>query len=193
MLAGEFSQSQLTADGLHPNDLGHKLIATEITGFLERVMAQMEEMEEELLFPAPMTANSYENARRLTIREASPALSGFRADPREKSGHLDCFKNGWIGQRPGDSIRFEVEASCIVVQYRKTVRRPALAARLILDGDTEHPISLDGNFDEDWGDCLYLEPVLHRGQRGIHRVEIIVTDTRTEGAAPFYLLSLIVA
>ena len=129
MLAGEFSQSQLTADGLHPNDLGHKLIATEITGFLERVMAQMEEMEEELLFPAPMTANSYENARRLTIREASPALSGFRADPREKSGHLDCFKNGWIGQRPGNSIRFEVEASCIAVQYRKTVRRPALAAR----------------------------------------------------------------
>ena len=44
MLAGEFSQSQLTADGLHPNDLGHKLIATEITGFLERVMAQMEEL-----------------------------------------------------------------------------------------------------------------------------------------------------
>ena len=86
-----------------------------------------------------------------------------------------------------------MEASCIVVQYRKTVRRPALAARLILDGDTEHPISLDGNFDEDWGDCLYLEPVLHRGQRGIHTVEIIVTDTRTEGAAPFYLLSLIVA
>ena len=34
---------------------------------------------------------------------------------------------------------------------------------LVLDGGA--PILLDGNFQEDWGDCLWLEPVLHRGQR----------------------------
>ena len=141
--------------------------------------------------PVPMTANSYEHARRLTIREACPILSGFRADPREKSGHLDCFKNGWIGQKPGDSIRFEVEGPCIAVQYRKTIRRPALTARLSLDGGA--PILLDGNFDQDWGDCLYLQPILHRGTREKHTVDITIPDTGKEGAAPFYLLSLIVA
>lgn len=192
MLAGEYTRDQLTADGLHPNDFGHGLIAAEITGFLEWVKGQMDEAEEEHPLPAPMTANSYEHARRLTIREASPVLSGFRADPREKSGHLDCFKNGWVGQKPGDSIRFTVECSCLAVQYRKTVHRPALSAQLVLDGDTGHPVFLDGNFGEDWGDCLWLVPILCGGQRGTHTVELTVTEAE-EGLTPFYLLSLIIA
>ncbi|MCI8431563.1 MAG: SGNH/GDSL hydrolase family protein [Lachnospiraceae bacterium] len=191
MLAGAFTREQLTADGLHPKDFGHGLIAAEITALLERVQQRMDEPEEDILLPAPMTANSYEHARRLTIREVSPALSGFRADAEEKAGHLDCFKNGWIGQRPGDSIRFEVVASCIAVQYRKTIHRPALSARLVLDGETF--IFLDGNFTEDWGDCLYLEPVLHRGERKMHTVQITVTETQAEHPTPFYLLSLIIA
>lgn len=191
MLAGEYTLNQLTADGLHPNDFGHGLIAAEITGFLEEVRGRMGEPEEERPFPAPMTANSYEHARRLTIREASPVLSGFRADPREKSGHLDCFKNGWVGQKPGDSIRFTVECSCIAVQYRKTVHRPALSARLVLDGGA--PVLLDGSFQQDWGDCLWLEPILHCGQRGEHTVEITVAEGQREGLTPFYLLSLIIA
>lgn len=193
MLAGEFTRTQLTADGLHPNDLGHELIAAEIAALLERVKAQMEVSEEEAPLPVPMTANAYEYARRLTIREVSPILSGFRADSEEKSGHLDCFKNGWIGHRPGDSIQFAVEASCIAVQYRKTIQRPALSAELVLDGDTGHPVFLDGNFHEDWGDCLFLELVLHHGLFGKHTIKITVTDAPAENLTPFYLLSLIIA
>ncbi len=193
MLAGEYAQDQLTPDGLHPNDTGHGLIAAEITAFLEGVLERMWEAEEDAPLPAPMTGNAYEHARRLTIREVSPILSGFRADAEEKAGHLDCFKNGWIGQKPGDSIRFTVEGSCIAIQYRKTVRRPALSAKLILDGDEEHPVFLDGNFSEDWGDCLYLESILHHGRHGTHIIEITVADAQAGNLTPFYLLSLIIA
>ena len=68
-----------------------------------------------------MTENAYENAKRLTIREISPKLCGFHADMEEKTGHLDHFKNGWIGKKAGDSIHFEVTASCIAVQWRKEI------------------------------------------------------------------------
>lgn len=194
VLTGEFTRDHLTADGLHPTGFGHGLIAAEIIALLERVRAEQNvPEEEERPLPPPQTRNAYEHARRLTIREVCPVLSGFRADPAEKAGHLDCFKNGWIGQRPGDSIRFEVEASCIAVQYRKTVRRPALSAGLVLDGDTDHPVFLDGNFSEDWGDCLYLEPVLHHGRYGRHTVELTVAGAPPGDYTPFYLLSLIVA
>lgn len=47
MMAGDLSRDQLTADGLHPNDLGHQLIAAEITTLLEKVRARVEEPEEE--------------------------------------------------------------------------------------------------------------------------------------------------
>ena len=82
---------------------------------------------------------------------------------------------------------------CIAVQYRKTIRRPAVKATLIFDEDDKNPILLDSNFDEDWGDCLYLQPILHHGIHKKHQVEIIVEDTDTKDKTAFYLMSLIVA
>ena len=193
MKQGMYTREELTPDGLHPNDKGHRLVAEKITSYLDEVKSLMEEQEEENILPTPLTANAYENASRLTIREISPGLHGFCADTEEKMGHLDHFKNGWIGRKPGDKIRFEVEASCIAVQYRKTVQRPALRAKLLLDGKKEEAILLDGNFDEDWGDCLYLQVVLHHGERKRHTVEMEILPDKNENAAPFYLLSLIIA
>lgn len=193
MKAGEFTREELTPDGLHPNDKGHELVAGEVIAFLEKVRADAARRECEDPLPFPMTGNAYEKAKRLTIREVSPKLHGFCADTREKTGHLDHFKNGWIGKKPGDSLFFEIEASCIAVQYRKTISRPAVSARLILDGDRDHAIWLEGEFEEEWGDCLYLEPVLHHGVRTKHTVEIEIPDTEQKTAEPFYLMSLIIA
>jgi len=145
-----------------------------------------------LLSPDGLHPNDYGHGR-LTIREISPKLEGFRADPEEKLGHLDHWKNGWVGQKPGDKITFEVDASCIAVQYRKTIRRPALRAQLVLDGDTAHAAVLDGNFDEDWGDCLYLQPILHHGEQKTHTVEITILPTEDETPTEFYLMALITA
>lgn len=148
--------------------------------------------------PPPLTQNSYEHAARLTIRNCRPSLAGFRADPEEKKGHLDCFKNGWTAERVGDRIRFEVEASCIAIQYRKSIHRPAPVARAIVDGDLSNARILDANFEENWGDCLYLVPVLHHGTPGLHTVEIEIIEApspelREKSGSEFYLLSLIKA
>lgn len=191
---GIYTREELTSDGLHPNDKGHALVAGEIIRFLESVQKGLlpQENEGQGEFPQPFTANAYEYARRLTIGEINPKLGGFYADTREKMGHLDHFKNGWIGKKKGDSICFETECSCIAVQYRKTIQRPAASAWLILDEDREHPVLLDANFQEDWGDCLYLQPVLHHGKHTMHKVEIIIKEA-DEITTPFYLMSLIVA
>lgn len=194
MRAGMYTREELTQDGLHPNDKGHELLAEEIIAFLEQVRADIDddqESEDPLL--KPMTANAYEYAKRLTIREISPKLFGFRADTREKTGRLDHFKNGWIGKQAGDKIIFEVMASCVAIQYRKTITRPALRAKLTFDGDREHSRILDGNFEEDWGDCLYLETILHHGEKRKHCIEIEIMDDGLSNAVPFYLLALILA
>lgn len=156
-------------------------------------LQEADAQKEDSPLPSPMTENAYEFASRLTIREISPELAGFRADTEEKTGHLDLFKNGWIGKRPGDKIRFQVTASCIALQYRKSVSKPALRAKLVLDGNHGEARILDGNFEEDWGDCLYLEPILHHGDHGKHSIELEILDDGAEAAVPFYLVSLITA
>lgn len=146
--------------------------------FIEQSVVQKKETDkkEETLLPKSLTPNTYENTKRFTIRELSPKLNGFLPDTREKKGMLDHFKNGWIGKKAGDSITFTLEASNIAVQYRKTIDRPALRAKLVLDEDVENAVILDGNFEEDWGDCLWLEPIRHHGEKKVHTVEITILE-----------------
>lgn len=209
MKEGSYHLEDLTPDGLHPNDRGHELVAGEIIRLLEniRVWGMKEGIisgqeadgktadgeNKRLYLPKPLTRNAYEHAVLLTMANSQPTLYGFRADSREKKGHLDVFKNGWTGKRAGEKIVFQVEASCIAVQYRKTVRHPAVSARLILDDKRSEAVLLDGNFEESWGDCLFLLPVLHHGERGAHKVEIEIVESAEKGETPFYLLGLIIA
>lgn len=195
---GTYTQQELTQDGLHPNDRGHELAAAQITALLEETRLSAMDMtkeESEGEIPRPVTANAYENARRLTSREEEPYLFGFHTDTREKTGHLDLFKNGWSGKKPGERILFEETASCIAIQYRKSVAKPALRAKAVLDGDESHAWILDGSFDEDWGDSAQITMILHHGEKKMHRVEIEILDDGLdeETAVPFYLMALIAA
>ena len=70
------------------------------------------------------------------------------------------------------------------------MRKPAPVATLFLDGDRSRGITLDANFTEDWGDCLYLQTVLEHGSLADHTVEIEITE-ESGNAECFYLVSLI--
>lgn len=188
------------ADGKNENEAVMHLSEYKMIEETEREVTEKPE-KEKISLPESLTANAYENTKRFTIREISPKLNGFMPDTREKKGMLDHFKNGWIGKKAGDSIKFTLEASNIAIQYRKTIDRPALRAKLVLDGKTDKAVILDGNFEEDWGDCLWLEPVLHHGEKKVHKIEITILEEETieekrkkeqkMDKTPFYLLSVI--
>lgn len=204
--SGKIVRADITPDNLHPNDKGHSLVADEICKLLDSIKAEVEEetiageniegkstkTEASVLLPAPLTENAYEHSRLIQIQDNEAILDGFLVDPIEKKGMLDIFKNGWTAAHTNDKISFEIECSCLAVQYRKSVQQPVPKAKAVIDGDEEHAVILDGNFTEDWGDCLYLEPLLHHAEKKVHRIEIIVTDAK-DIVRPFYLVSLIVS
>lgn len=204
--SGKIVRADITPDNLHPNDKGHRLVADEICKLLDSIKAEMEEetiageniegkstkTEASVLLPAPLTENAYENSRLIQIQDNEAILDGFLVDPIEKKGMLDIFKNGWTAAHTNDKISFEIECSCLAVQYRKSVQQPVPKAKAVIDGDEAHAVILDGNFTEDWGDCLYLEPLLHHAEKKVHRIEITVTDAK-DIVRPFYLVALIVS
>ena len=192
---GKIAVRDVTPDDLHPNDAGHALLANLITHFLEKV--QTEDVskvfdtcrtEEEL--PSPITANAYQNSVRYQVYNSAPELRGFVADTAEQWHITDIFKRGFIGAKKGDSIRFEIEGTGIAVQYRKSVKHPACVAKVVLDGDEANAMVLDGNFEETWGDCLYITTVAKHIEDKVHAVEITVTEG-DETMVPFYLVSVI--
>ncbi|MBQ8634066.1 MAG: SGNH/GDSL hydrolase family protein [Lachnospiraceae bacterium] len=192
---GKIAVRDVTPDDLHPNDAGHALLANLITNFLEKVqkedvpaVSDVTRAAEEL--PKPITANAYQNSVRYQVYNSKPELMGFVADTEEQNHITDIFKRGFIGKKAGDAIRFNIQGTGIAVQYRKSVKHPACVAKVVLDGDEASAMVLDGNFDETWGDCLYITTVAKHIEEKEHTVEITITEG-DETMVPFYLVSVI--
>ena len=195
LLAGRIENRAITPDDLHPNDAGHELVASVITYALEQMKAALEngvaDSMKEAEKKTSITQNAYEDSVRYQNNSNVFVSDGFLMDEEGQEVITDIFKNGWTAAKKGERITFEVEGSCIGVQYRKTIQKPAPVAELVLDGDREHAVLLDANFEETWGDKLQLDTVLDHGEAKLHKVEITIKETHEGDKLPFYLVSVI--
>ena len=181
----------ITADMLHPNDLGHRIVAKHITDYLETIFGSYADqgcsirsipdtsqepctIREE--FPVPLTDNAYEYAVRYDSLNSTPVCEGFVPDTVPVMAPLmiggttvyasevrDVFKGGWTASKKGASITFTLRGSEIAVMYRKSVKKPSPIACAVVDDDTENRVELNANFNEDWGDKAYMATILHHG------------------------------
>ena len=186
---GEIPNREITPDDLHPNDAGHALVAEVVRSLLDQVYASEEPHREEPILPAPLTANQYEESLRYQNHNSRPQLDGFTADDTPQEHITQMFRRGFTAWKKGDRITFSVEGTGIAVQYRKSVKKPAPIARVTVDEKTA--VLLDANFQEDWGDCLYVDTVLVHGEDKRHKVEIEITEAHPDDQVPFYLVSVI--
>lgn len=213
ILSGEYRWQDLSPDGLHPNDLGHRLLAEAVIQTLKNCVNVREKVITAL--PWQLTENAFEqvkiirsaNIGRQYVRKegegqnrcGDAAVSvpvcfcdGFLPDPLPRTSFRDFFREGWEGRAKGDSICFQLPSSAnICIQYRRTIHRPAPIARARLDG--EETAVLDGNFDQDWGDELTLVPILVHGEKKPHTLELTIAEASEKDCSSFYLLGIFIA
>lgn len=185
LLDGELEMEEITTDGLHPNDYGHKLVADLIIEKLEVYMAEAEENRKKDVcgenmtaasekITAPLTENWYEHAGRYNNQNCQPQMEKFEKDQRIPLGITDCFAKGWTAKENDARITFSAECTELAVQYRRSLKK-APKAKVILDG-VETELVLDGTFDETWGDQLALTPVLTHGQKALHTIALVLQE-----------------
>lgn len=191
IMSGVIPNREITPDDLHPNSSGHELVAEVITDCLDKIYMDRWADEPALVMPEPLTANAYEHARRYQNYNCDAICKGFTADQTLQKYVNDMFRHGWTASEQGAGITFEVTGTEIAVQYRKSVNQPAPIAVVVVDGDEKHAVRLDANFEETWGDCLYIDTVTHHIAHGVHKVEIRLVETHENDAVPFYLVSVI--
>ena len=190
--AGRLPAEKITADFLHPNDLGHELVASVITNFLEKVIHDKTQEPQEI-FPAPLTENAYEHCMRLQYSNSTPGKSVFVEDMTPQRDITDIFRNGWSAGEKGAYLEFTFRGTGAAVQYRRVKDGPAPIATAVVDENPETACVLDGTFDETWGDKMQLTTVAEHLPYGEHRVRIELTETHENDKAGFYLVSLIVS
>ncbi len=194
VVSGQIGVSEISPDGLHPNDLGHRFVADAVIASLEDIYEDLgaeEPLPQEL--PAPVTANRYQNSRCLRNGNCRPTGSGFTADVRRRDKVSDFFRDGWTASKPGAFLSFEFYGTGAAVQYRKSIAHPAPIAVAIPDGDESRAVKLDANFTETWGDCLALTTIAQNMPAGRHRLEIRIVKAAPKSAADFYLASVIIS
>lgn len=196
LLAGRIENRAITPDDLHPNDAGHELVTSVITHALAQMRAEALQNQKEKEIKTeekkvPLTENAYEDSIRYQNDSSVFATDGFEADRDKQEAITDIFKNGWTAKKKGATITFEIEGSCIGVQYRKTIQLPAPVAEVVIDDDRAHAIRLDANFDETWGDKLQLDTIAEHIGKGKHKVQITIIETHEDDQLPFYLVSMI--
>lgn len=190
--AGRLPAEKITADFLHPNDLGHEFMASVITNFLEKVIHDKTQEPQEI-FPAPLTENAYEHCVRLQYFNSTPEKSGFEEDMTPQRDITDIFRNGWSAGEKGAYLEFTFRGTGAAVQYRRVKDGPAPIATAVVAENPETACVLDGTFDETWGDKMELATIAEHLPYGEHRVRIEITETHENDKAGFYLVSLIVS
>lgn len=188
--AGRLPAEKITADFLHPNDLGHELMASVITNFLEKVMHDKSEEQKES-FKTALTENTYEHCDRLQYFNSTPKKDGFEEDMTPQRTITDIFRNGWEASEKGSYLEFPFCGTGVSVQYRRVKDGPAPIATAVVDENPETACVLDGTFDETWGDKMELTTIAEHLPYGEHRVRIEITETHENDKAGFYLVSVI--
>lgn len=194
---GLVDASSISPDYLHPNDEGHRMVADVIISMLERIYLSLDAPEADTgELPGPLTGNAYESSVQIKSYNASKfgvVLNGFAEDLRPKTEFLDIFSEGFLGSKVGDSLSLTAECTGIAIQYRKTINQPAPIARAVIDGDEEHAVILDANFDETWGDKLHIETIANHMPLGEHSVRVAITEAHEDDRLPFNLVSVIIS
>lgn len=199
---GRLNAEMITPDNLHPNDLGHRMVADIINSLLDTIYNNLLNnfhLDTNYRIPEqPITQNRYMESLLWNNKNMNPTLKGFRVDRAIKEGLWDVFKNGWYGSSKGSKISFNVECKSLAILYRKYARKEsdgnesfAPIARLVVDNNEEEARALDAHFDEDWGDCLYLHELITGDILSRHSIDISIID-EAEGR-DFYIASIITA
>lgn len=190
IMEGKINLAEYTEDMLHPTDKGHKMVSELIENLLDVEYEYYKKLNlpgKKPELPSPFTKCSLENSYRYKTYNYIPVMNGFSADEHKAGQFSDPFKNGWLGNKKGDSITFRVKASQIFVQYKKTVNHPAPVVSVNID-DNKNICTLDANFEETWGDLCAMEKIYSDENVAEHTVTFTVEQ---EGINDFMLISLI--
>lgn len=194
--AGKIKEADITPDHLHPNDKGHALLAEAVRYYLDRVYAEwkngvVEEKEAHVL-PTALTKNRYETSMRLNNKNLIVNSAMNFVEDTSKQEHItQIFKNGWEFSEEGAYLEAELEATCLAIQYRRTMQHPAPSMRVLVDHN--EVMILNGEFDETWGDLIALSTVFENDRKEKHQVRLELCNVHEDDKLPFYLVSFLVS
>ena len=166
-----YEWSEISPDDIHPNDTGHAIINELLVNYLDKVRAKISSIStEKPALPAPLTANSFANARLINSLDVTPKkIENFFSTVSSYQ-----FPNGWMTVN-GGSLTVEIsEAKNIYLMYESLVSGNGGTVSVTVDGGK--PITVSADRVVTWGDCAQVVELLKGNKVGNHTITIKVTS-----------------
>jgi len=172
--SGEYAWSDLTKDGIHPNNKGHKILGELVTNLLEKAYARINEDVTINQIPSALTSAIFTNADMLTYKsENITSLGNFN-----NGSTYWCFKDGFTPIDNKNAMVVDVECKTFYVFINKTINNKAAKFEIIVD-DNE-PIYITTKSDTGY-EQLTCEEILINTDVANHSIKIRLCEENPDG------------
>lgn len=187
MEKGDLAWRDISDDVVHPNDLGHSIIAILIEKYLDEVYMRADKLLEGAGYtmPLPVTKEIYSNA---FIADASNIIPVFQ-DNCETGDINRYFKNSWNFSGEGGEIIFMVDAANCGIMYQGCTEGYMGQYDVFVDG--AYITTLDGNEDGRHGADIQVQEILNSDTVQRHSIRIKKNTESPSGI--FAILGLMIS
>lgn len=172
--AGTFTWADISPDNIHPNTNGHGIAAELLWNYFNSVYADLDNIAtDDLGFDAaPVSDDRYKSPQILAADAITPTeCEGFAETELHQS-----FPHAWHTDTAG-SITYEVAAQNIGILYYRTIDGKSGQYDVYVDG--EKVKTLDGNFENGWGNYAEAAEVYVSEGSMPHTVTVKMADGST--------------
>ncbi|MBO4934186.1 MAG: hypothetical protein J5441_03320 [Clostridia bacterium] len=170
--AGTIKWTDISPDNIHPNDLGHKMVASLIASYLDGVKAKYERLSKVIpAFPAaPLYTDRYDDAKLWMGGTIQPTqLGAWKAEPN--GGAFYHLKGAWTTEKKGKALKFKATFRELnVIFWRYLPDNNPNAGKVDVSVDGVKLATLDGTFAGGWGNYLAKEHVFDSDEPAEHEV-----------------------
>lgn len=171
--AGTINWADISPDNIHPNDVGHGLLAQMLTSFVGTIKDNIDSYDKESkAFEAESpTGDKYVDAR--LVDRNSEEVTVKDEGSFTESVSFQRFNAGW-GTFAGGSATFEMEFKNLGLLYLKTVDGKSGSVTITVDGKEVKPVNAD--FTGGWGSYAKADEIYTSDEKAKHTVTITVDE-----------------
>lgn len=172
--------TDILTDEVHPNDLGHSIIAQLLCKFINNVYKEDYKKDEQI----KIVDNTLELPYVFGDRYINGTiLSNLEVNTKDTIGFENCaegfqvFKNGWkYNSKTNERGRLviDVEAKNVILLYKKSVSENA--GKIEVKINNEEKVIVDSYFKDGWGDYAETQILKLSDEITKYRVEINTVD-----------------
>ena len=174
--AGNFKWTDISADSVHPNDMGHSIAAQLVTTFLDGVVNKLDKIDKTVSTDIPVSplGYKYENAH-IVNRDSAELVCTNEGSFTGVPAFGKNFTSGW-GTTTGGKMTFEIEMQNLGVVYNKSTAGGYGVAKITVDGVEVKRIT-DADFTGGWGSYARTVEVFSSDKVEKHTVTIEIEGT----------------